>query len=202
MAHPGEIVVDHASVETSDKGARHGSGEDKSTKSSCEAAEGSKCRRLEDLQGLQSLFRVGKKTVLTQNCKTVPEHVGVGDESCTQVGREAVLRDARLVAGLEKLILQTRLDHPPTDDTLHSNERADASKTPGHGLANLPARDEVDGRQQESDADDSAPQTVSPFHPVDLLEVFQVHVGVEHLELGTELVACVFIFPMLLVHRR
>jgi len=43
---------------------------------------------------------------------------------------------------------------------------------------------------------------VSPFHPVDELEVFQVHVGVQHLELRAELVASVFIFPMLLVHGR
>lgn len=140
--------------------------------------------------------------MLTQDRKTVPKHIGVGDEGCAQVGCEAVLGDARLVAGLEELVLQARLDHPPADHTLHSNERADAAETPGHGLANLPSRDKVDGRQQESDADDSAPQTVSPFHPVDLLEVFQVHVRVQHLELGAELVASVFIFPMLLVHGR
>ena len=202
LAHPGEVVVDHSGVEAGDKGAGHGGCEDKGAESCCEAAEGSESRRLESFESFQALFRVGKKTVLTQDCEAVPEHVGVGDEGGAQVGCEAVLRDARLVAGLEQLVLQARLDHPPTNDTLHSNETADSTEAPGHGLANLSARDKVDGREQEGDSDDSAPQTVSPFHPVDLLEVFQVHVRVQHLELGAELVASVFIFPMLLVHRR
>jgi hypothetical protein len=202
LAHPGEVVVNQTGVETSDQGAGHGGCEDESAESGCEAAEGSECGRLESFESFQALFGVGEKTVLTQDRKAVPEHVGVSDEGCTQVSCEAVLRDARLVASLEKLVLQTRLDHPPADDTLHSNESADATETPGHGLADLPARDKVDGRQQESNADDSAPQTVSPFHPVDLLELFQIHVGVQHLEFRAELVASVFIFPMLLVHRR
>jgi hypothetical protein len=202
LAHPGEVVVDHSSVEAGDKGAGHGGGEDEGAEGSCEEAEGSECRRLEGFESFQALFWVGEKTVLAQDCKTVPEHKGVSDEGCTQVGRETILRDARLVASLEKLVLEARLDHPPADNTLHSNETADTTETPGHGLANLPSRDEVDGRQQGSETDDSAPQTVSPFHPVDLLEVVQVHVRVQHLELGAELVASVFIFPMLLVHGR
>jgi len=107
LAHPGEIVVDHAGIETGDKGTGNGGGEDKGAESSCEAAERFECGRLESLESFQALFGVGEKTVLTQDCETIPQHVGVGDEGCTQVSCEAVLGDARLVSGLEKLVLQT-----------------------------------------------------------------------------------------------
>lgn len=157
---------------------------------------------MQGVDSLETFFGVGEEAVLAKDCETVPEHVEVSYEGGAEVGCEAVLGDARLVSGLKKLILEAGLDHPPTDGTLEADKAADASQTPGHGLANPFTHDKVDGGQEEGDADHSAPESVSPFHPVDLLEVFKVHVRVEHLELRTLLVAVVFIFPMLLVHRR
>lgn len=95
--------------------------------------------------------------MLTEDCKAVPEHVDVCDESGAEVGCEAVLGDARLVASLEELVLEARLDHPPANGTLETDQTADTSQTPGHGLANSFADDEVDGGQEEGDADHSAP---------------------------------------------
>lgn len=200
LAHPGEVVVDHASVKTGHESAGHGGREDQGAESGSHAAEGTELRGLKGLKNLESFLRVGEETVLAEDCKAVPEHVEVCDESGAQMGGETVLRDARVGAGLKKLILQTRLDHPPPNDTLEADESANASQAPRHGLADLLASDEEDGRKQEGDAHDSSPKSVSPFHPVDLLEVVQVHVRVEHLEFGTQLIPRVLIFPMLLAH--
>jgi hypothetical protein len=91
------------------------------------------------------------------------------------MGRESILTNARVAAGIEQVILEPTLNHPPTNDTLEADHAADADELQRHGRGDLLARDEVGGGQQERDANDSAPQAVRPLHEVDLLEFRESH---------------------------
>lgn len=194
-AHPGELVVDQASVETSDKGAGHGSGEDEECEADDGAAEDLQHRRLQSLDGLGSCSGVSQHAVLFEDVETSQNHRAVDKERSAEVGSQTVLADTGMAPRFEEIVLESALDHPPTDNTLEANHAADAYKLEGRGRSDSLVSDKVDGRQKKGDTNDTTPQTVSPFHEVDLLELREGHARVEHGELGRRLVLCVLGFP-------
>lgn len=100
------------------------------------------------------------------------------------MGGEAVLGDTGVGSRSEEVVLETRLNHPPTNDALKADERGDTSNVEGHGEGDTAAGNKVEGGQDEGYADDTAPDAVGPFHEIDLLKLGEGHVRVEKLELG------------------
>jgi hypothetical protein len=193
--HPGELVVDQAGVETGDKGAGHGGGEDEEGEADDGAAEDLQYRRLQSLDGLGSCSGVSQHAVLFEDVETSQNHRAVDEEGSAKVGSQTVLADTRVTTRFKEIILESALYHPPSNDTLESNHAADAYELEGRGWGDSLTSDEVDGRQKKGNTDDTAPQTVSPFHEVDLLELRERHARVEHGELGRRLVLSVLGLP-------
>jgi hypothetical protein len=129
-------------------------------------------------------FGVREPATSSENGQTREKHPGVADKGGSKVSGEAVLRDSRVRARSKQIILETRLDHPPADDTLETNQCRDSSKIQCHFGCNFATSDEVGGRNDKGQANEATPDTVKPFHKVDLLKFFKVHMRVEKLELG------------------
>lgn len=115
---------------------------------------------------------------------------------------ESVLAYSRMRAGREQVIGEPGFHHPPTDEALEANEAGDADEGPGHGDGDTTTSDEIGGGEDEGEADQPPPEAMRPLHEVDLLELGQVHVRVEHLEFGRRPVLFKFGLPVLLGERR
>lgn len=198
--HHGELVVDETGVETGDETARHACEEDEASHAEDRAAEGLQGWVLNSLDNLHSGLGVGEEAAGAEDGDTRDEHPGVADEGGSQVSSEAVLRNTGVRPGSEQIILETRLYHPPSNDALETDESRDTREIPGHFGSHSAAGDEVGGRDNEREANEATPDTVGPFHEVDLLEFFEVHVGVEKLELGRGTVLFELGFPVLKGH--
>ena len=100
-------VVHEARVEAGDKGARDGREEDKPLHTHRHPAE---LGHALECSGRQRLLRAGQ-----QHGHRVPQEEGVEDHGGGEVGRQAVLRDARDVTrSLEVVVVKAGLDHVPT----------------------------------------------------------------------------------------
>ena len=148
------------------------------------------------------LGRVCEHAMLFENTKAGQQHGTVDGEGSTQVGGQTVLADTRVAARGKEIVLQTTLDHPPANDALKANHAADGCEFPCHGGGDLAACDKVDGGHEEGQADDSAPQAMSPLHEIDVLELGEGHAGIEHLEFGRRAVLCELALPVGVVHGR
>ena len=73
------------------------------------------------------------------------DHGTVDGKGRAEMGRESILADAWMAAGVEQVVVETTLDHPPADEALTADHAADADKLQGHGGRNLFACDEVGG---------------------------------------------------------
>lgn len=111
---------------------------------------------------------------------------------------EPVLAHSRMRAGRKQVVLEPRFDHPPADEALEADEARYANEVPGHGDGDATTGNEVGSREDEGETDEPPPETMGPLHIVDLLELIQVHVGVQHLELGRGAVLLELGFPVLL----
>ncbi len=127
---------------------------------------------------------ISKESAVAEGRETTPEHGGVTDEGCAKVGGEAVLRDAGVGARGEEVVFQSGLDHPPADEALDADYGGDTGETCGERARDAATSDEVDGGEDEGEADHAAPQAVRPFHKVDVFELVKCHGGVEQLEFG------------------
>lgn len=198
VAHHRELIVNETSVETSNESAGENSGEDQNSEGSDGTAEDSKGRRLESSKVLDSLLGELDGLVSAENAETGKKHPGVADEGGSKMGSETVLADTGMGAGSKEVILETGLDHPPTNEALEADESRDANKSAGHTRGDAATSNEVDGREDEGHADEAAPETMGPLHEVDLLELVEVHGRVEHLELGRGAVLFKLGLPLLL----
>lgn len=198
VAHHRELVVNETGVETSNEGARENSGEDEHGEGSNGTAEDSKGRRLESSEVLDGLLGELDGLVSAENAETGKKHPGVADESGSKMGGETVLADTGVGAGSKEVILETGLDHPPANEALEADESRDANKSASHARGDAATSNEVDGGEDEGHADEAAPETMSPLHEVDLLELGEGHARVEHLELGRGAVLFKLGLPLLL----
>lgn len=64
---------------------------------------------------------VGEEGAVAEDGEAGPEHGCVDAECGTKMGRETVLTNSGMAPWREKVILETRLDHPPADKTLESD---------------------------------------------------------------------------------
>lgn len=127
---------------------------------------------------------VSEEGAVAEGGETAPEHCGVADESCAEVGGEAVLRDTGVGARREEVIFQTRLDHPPADEALDADYGGDTGEACGERARDAATSDKVDGGEDEGEADHAAPEAVRPLHEVYVFELVKCHGGVEQLEFG------------------
>lgn len=183
-AHHGELVVNEAGVEAGDEAAGHGSEEDEASHAEGAALKGPDGRVLDGLDCLEGGPWIGQKAMGAEDGQTGEEHPGVADEGSAEMGGEAVLGDAGVRARSEEVILQTRLDHPPSDEALEPNQTRDAEDIQRHLRGHLAAYDKVHSGQHERHADEAAPEPMGPLHEEDLLELVERHVRVEELKLG------------------
>ncbi len=86
--------------------------------------------------------------------------------------RQAVLADVDAVD-------EAGLHHVPADGALQAAQREDAETLQREAAAQLAHEPERDERQREGDADEAAEEAVRPFPPVDGLEGFERHAGVD-----------------------
>lgn len=112
---------------------------------------------------------------------------------------KSVLAHSGMLASLEQIVLEPTLDHPPSKDALKSDQAADSHKSLCHVGTDSSPSDEVGCWQEEGNANYSAPQSMSPLHPIDMFELFQIHPAVQHLELRAESVEGELRLPVLLV---
>lgn len=182
-AHLGEFVVDEAGVEASDEAARHCGQEDEAGDAEDGAPEGVEGRVPDGLDGGGGGDGVGEQAAGAEDREAREEHPGVADEGGGQVGGQTILRDARVGAGGEEVVLETGLDHPPADEALEADQAGDAEQVERHPGRDPAAGDEVERGEDEGEADEAAPEAVRPLHEVDLLELVKGHVRVEQLEL-------------------
>jgi hypothetical protein len=178
-AHPGKFIVDEASIETRDERTRHGGGEDQEHETGHRTAEETQSRVLQRANLLGGFGRVGQHAMFLENGQAGVDHGAVDGKRRAEMGREPILADTRVAAGIEQVVLEPAFHHPPANDALEANHTADAGELEGHGRCDAATGDEVGGRQEEGDADDAPPQTMRPLHKVDLLELGQRHARVE-----------------------
>lgn len=182
--HLGEFVVDETSIQTGDETTRHGSNKGKTSNSPDKASEGldvTVSNALGDLEGGRGILQ---PLVSAQDSETRDEHPGVADKGGRKMSGKSILRNSRVRAGSKEIILETRLDHPPADDALEADQAGDAEEVDGHLGGDLAAGDKVQRREDKGHADEASPETVEPFHKVNLLEFVEGHVRVEEGELG------------------
>lgn len=96
----------------------------------------------------------------------------------------------------KEIVLETRLDHPPANETLETDQARDTEEVEGHSGGDSAARDKVQRRQDERHADEAAPESMGPLHEVNLLELLQRHVRVEQLEFRGRTVFFEFRLPV------
>lgn len=97
---------------------------------------------------------------------------------------QAILTDSRVTAWRKEIIFETRLDHPPAKEALETNHTSNTSDAQSHWLGDPSLGDKIDSREDERQANKSAPEAVDPFHVVNFLEFRQVHVRVQQVEFG------------------
>lgn len=198
VAHHRELIVNETSVETSNQSAGKNSGEDQNSEGSDGTAKDLKGRRLESSKVLDGLLGEVDGLVGAENAETGKEHPGVADEGGSKMGGETVLADTGVGAGSKEVILETGLNHPPTNEALEADESRDANKSASHARGDAATSNEVDGGEDEGHADEATPEAMGPLHEVDLLELLEVHGRVEHLELGGGAVLFKLGLPLLL----
>ena len=76
------------------------------------------------------------------------------------MGSETVLADARVRTGSEEIILKARLDHPPSNKALEADESRDSNQSAGSASSYATTSNEVDSRQNESNTDETTPESV------------------------------------------
>lgn len=146
LAHVWERVVNHASIKSCDKGARHGSKEDKGKKSSGQGAVLSDGRVIQLGDFSHSSLRVLDPLGLAKNVDTSKEHCRVQNKGGAEMGSKSVLRNARVGAGfLHELIIETRLDHPPTDKPLQTKKSRDYTNSTSNMGSNLFSENKISG---------------------------------------------------------
>ena len=195
--HPGELVVDEASIKTSNKSTGHGRREHQKSEAGDGTAEDAQGRVLQRLDLLCGLGRLSEHAMFLEDGEAGEDHGAVDGKCRAKMCREAILADSRVAARVEEVVLEPTLDHPPADDALEANHAADAHELPRRRGCHSSARDEVCGGEEEGDANDSAPQSVGPLHKVDLLELGQRHAGVELRELGRRTILVELALPCL-----
>ena len=79
---------------------------------------------------------------------------------------------------------------------MEADQAAYAEKTERHVCGDFAPGQEVDGGEDEGEPHDAPPESVAPFHEVDLLEFFECHVGVQELEFGRGAVFLEFRVPV------
>lgn len=96
----------------------------------------------------------------------------------------------------KEIVLETRLDHPPANEALETDQAGDAEKVDGHSGRDSAARDKVHRGKDKREADEATPEAMGPFHEVNLLELLQRHVRVEQLEFRRRTVFFEFRLPV------
>ena len=100
------------------------------------------------------------------------------------MGGEPVLGHSWMRARREEVVFEPGFHHPPPEEALEADQAADSDESSGHGGGDSSAGDEIYGGSEEGEADDATPKAMCPFHPVDFLELGELHVRVEYLKLG------------------
>lgn len=183
VAHHWEFVVDHSCIQTSDKSARHCGCENEEGETGDGFAEDAQVWVGTGGKVCEAGGWVREECSVSENRESGPEHSSVNAERSSEVGSKSVLRDSWVRAWRKEIILQPRLDHPPSNKPLESDAGRDTQQGERHWLGDSAAGDEVDCREDEGETDEAAPLAVEPFHVVDFLEFGEVHVGVEEFEL-------------------
>lgn len=194
--HLGELVVDEAGIEAGDQGARHGSEEDEAGDAKDGASKSVEGGVLDCFDGSGGGGGIGEHAASAEDGDARHKHPRVAEEGSGQMSSQSVLGDAGVRAGSKEIVLETRLDHPPADEALDANQTGDAEQVERHLGRDFAASDKVQRGEDEGEADEAAPQPVRPFHVVDLLELVQGHVRVEHLELRRGAVLFKLGFPI------
>lgn len=197
--HLREFVVDETSIQTGDETTGHGSNKGKTSNSPDKASEGLDVRVSNALGDLEGGSGILQPLVSAQNSETRDEHPGVADKGGRKMGGKSVLRNSRVRAGSKEIILETRLDHPPADDALEADQAGDSEEVDGHLGGDLAAGDEVQRGEDKGHANEASPETVEPFHKVDLFEFVEGHVRVEEGEFGGGAILFELGIPFLLV---
>lgn len=123
--------------------------------------------------------------MVAENRDSVPDHGGVDGECDGEVCGEAVLRHAWVGAGfLEEVVLDAGFDHPPAEEALESDEGGDAGNPRGHAGGDSAPGDEIEARENEGEANDTAPEPVGPFHVVYELVALEIHVWIQDAVFG------------------
>lgn len=168
--HLGELVVDETSVETGNQGTRHGCQEDKTGDAKNRASESAEDGVLNCLDGSSGGGGVGEHTAGAEDGDTGHEHPGVAEESSGQMSSQSVLGDTRVGARSEKIVLETRFDHPPANEALDADQTGDTEQVECHLGRDFAASDKIQRGENEREANEATPQSVRPFHEVDLFE--------------------------------
>lgn len=96
----------------------------------------------------------------------------------------------------EEIVLETRLDHPPANEALETDQTGDTEEVDGHPGGDSAARDKVQRGKDKRHANEATPEAMGPFHEVNLLELLQRHVRVEQLEFRGRTVFFEFRLPV------
>lgn len=201
LSHEGEGVVDHSSVQAGDKGSRHGGEEHESAENSGVSLEGLENGVVELGKVRNGSRRVGDPSGLSEHLDSGGEHGPVQNKGGSEMGGQTVGGDSGVgVIGFHELVVETGLDHPPSNGSLETEEHGNDTESASNVGRDSLSGDKVDGGKNKGESDESTPQTVGPFHPENELELGQRDVGVEQLELGRALVLVELLDPVGLAH--
>ena len=172
LTHVRETVVDKTSVKTRNKAAGHGSKENKAKERSTELSKAGEGRVLEHGNFLKCRGRVLDPSGLSENVKTSEHHNSVKNKRSGKVSSESILRNTRVGARvLQELFIKTRLDHPPANSTLKTDQCGNKNNSSGNMRRCLASIDKVGSRQNDSQTNGAANKSMSPLHEKDELEL-------------------------------
>ena len=202
-AHQRPLVVDQTGVEAGDKGAcippktcaseavflrqrrkgvltGEGGREDERSHDGSQSASPTDRLGLQPGEGLfdrlppREPFHLAREFPVPRGAKPEPQARRIDEERHPEMGREAVLTHARDASQVfDGLLVQSALDHVPTEGTLSSDEGRDAEEGEEGAAAELARVGEVGDRGEEGKADDAAEDAVRPLPHVDGLELFE-----------------------------
>lgn len=180
--HLRELVIDEAGIEAGDQRTGHGSEEDEAGDAENRASQSVEDGVLNCFNGSGGGGGVGEHAAGAEDGDARHKHPGVADEGGGQMSSQSVLGNTRMRARSKEIVLETRFDHPPANEALDANQTGNAEQVECHLGRDFAASNKIQRRENEGEANEATPQSVRPFHVVDLFEFFQGHVRVQDLE--------------------
>lgn len=148
-SHLREFIVDQTSIKAGDQGTRKHGGEDEGRKGGHGTSE-------RDHGGVPQCFDqshgvggIGEEPACPEYAEAGKQHPRIAHKSGGEMGCESVLAHSRVRTRCEQVILEARLDHPPTDEALETNKAGDSNEGPSHRNGDATTGDEVGGRKDE-----------------------------------------------------